>query len=448
MKKIFALALAFGLSVGLAQPVCGAGDEVIGHALYTEIVAEIDGKAIASYNVAGRTAVMAADLAQYGFYVYWDGEAGVAYIWPGALKPGGITEQTPDFVPQPPEGKVGDPAYPIYASDVKVYVAGEEKESFNIGGHVMVYLSDLEAYGDVTWKAEEKVAALQVAEDPAALALDRKEAELKASGLSYQFERYPGPQGILAVYSQGGTPHGRACMMLYVDRSGKQTRIDQLLPYYGFGQQYYLNPRDISFDETWNRLTFITPVQSQEGDWGDTRCTFDAGTGQIISMVPLGEELEQWDASCDTYAGQNVASGQPLEVTVTREAGGYEAVIQTAQLPWQRMAVTLGSGEISIVHESAGFEDNDAPYSRAFRALQAMGLPDISKEGFVQENTPEQRSEVGQYLQVTKNGQPVPGVLWWSRGNGHTDLKFTLDQNVSLAEGDVIRLQVGVTEEK
>lgn len=446
MKKILTLAVTLALAVGLAQPVRGAGDEIIGHALYTEVVAEIDGAPIASYNVAGRTAVMVQDLAQYGFYIYWNEEAKAAYVWPGALQPGGIPEKNPNFVPQPPEGKVGDPAYPIYASDVKVYVAGEEKESFNIGGHVMVYLSDLTAYGDVTWNAEEKVASLQVAEDPVALALDRKEAELKESGLSYRFERYPGSRGTLAVYSQGGTPHGSACMMLYVDQSGQQTQIDQLLPSYGFGPQYYLDPREITFDETGTRLTFVTPVKSETGDWGDTLCTFDAGTRQIVSLEPLAQPLKDWSAGCNSYDGENVASGQPLEFTVTREAGGYEAVIQAAQLPWQRMGVTMSSGQISIVHEGAGFEDNDAPYSQAFRALQSMGLPDISKEGFVQENTPEQRSEIGQYLQVTKNGQPVPGVLWWNHGNGHTDLMFDFDQSVSLAEGDVVRLWVGLPE--
>lgn len=445
-------ALVLTLSAGLGTSARAEANEIIGHALHTEIVAKIDGEPIASYNVAGRTAVMVQDLAWYGFYVYWNEEAAAVYVWPESLRPGGPLEEEPSFVPQPPQGPIGTPAYPIYASDIKVYVAGEEKPSFNIGGHVMVYLSDLTAYGDVTWNQKENIAALQVAQDPVELALDRVEAELKEDGLSYRFERYPGSRGTLAVYSQSGTPHGRACGMLYVDQSGQQTQIDELLPAYGFGAQYYLEPRDITFDETGTYLTFITPVKSETSgkveDWGDTRCVFHTGARRMESMIPLGQSLVQWSAEVNSYGGQSVAAGQPLQVTVTREAGTYEAKVQSAQLPWQRMGVTVGSSAVTIVHESAGFGGEEEPYTQAFRALQGLDLPDISHEGFVQENTQEQRAQAAQYIRVTKNGQPVSGVAWWGRGNGHVDLNFTFDQSVSLAEGDILELWVGLLAEK
>ena len=446
MKRMLTLALGLALVLGLALPVLGAENEVVGYALYTEIVAEIDDHPIASYNVAGRTAVMAADLAHYGFYVYWDEEAGVAYIWPGALKPGGMTEETPDYVPRSPEGEVGDPAYPIYASNVKVCVAGEEKESFNIGGHVMVYLSDLSAYGDVAWKAEEKVAALQVAEDPVQLALDRLEAELKESGLSYQLERYPGPRGTLAVYSQGGTPHGSACMMLYVDRSGQQTRIDQLLPDYGFGPQYYLAPRDIFFDEALNQLTFITPVHSQEGDWGDTRCTFDAGTGKIISMVPLEAPLRQWQVTCSSYDGAAIATQQPMYLTVTRTEGAYEASVSSACFPSEKLNVTISSSGVVISESTMGLEPSDPEnlYTKVEAALRQLGLPDVVDSDFAYANTDSQRTQADRYFQVTKNGRAVSGYLWWSRGNGHMDLNFTFDESIQLETGDTVALWVGL----
>ena len=447
MKKVFALALTLALTAGLTVNAHAAG-EIIDHALYTDIVTEIDGHPIASYNVGGRTAVMVQDLNGYGFYVYWNEDARAVYVWPESARPGGVSVETPDYVPQPPEGEVGEAAYPIYASDVKVYVAGAETESFNIGGHVMVYLSDLLPYGELRWNEEEKLAQFQVAEDPAALALDRKEAELEASGLTYQFARYSGPHGTLAVYSQSGTPHGTACSMLYVAENGQQTQIDQLLPSYGFGQQYYLDPRDISFDETWNYITFITPVKLETGDWGDTRCTFDAASGKIISMELLSEPLEQWDIVCDSDQGAATAPGEPLLVEVGMNVEAGEPQLYETDLPWKSMCVTMGNEEITVAHYGDSFEDNDAPYSQAYRALVDMGLPDVTKDGFVQENTPEQRSEAAQYFQVTKNGQPISGVLWWSQGNGHKDLKFTFDQNVSLAREDVVRLWVGISEEK
>lgn len=448
MKRLISAALTLALVGGLGMTAQAAGDTITGYALYTEIVAEIDGVPLASYNVAGRTAVMAQDLAWYGFYVYWNEEASAVYIWPESMRPGGPLEEEPSFVPQPPQGKLGDPAYPIYASDIKVYVAGEEKPSFNIGGHVMVYLSDLAAYGDVTWNQKENIAALQVADDPVELALERKEAELKASGLSYQMERYPGPRGTLAVYRQNGTPHGSACGMLYVDRSGQQTQIDELLPACGFGAQYYLEPRDITFDETGNDLTFITPVKEENNgvitDWGDTECTFFPGSGSI-SMVPLSQPLEQWYASC-SGTSSDVDAQRPTEITVTRETDTYEASIQSARLAYANIGVSVSNESVIIAGSSygTGAQDGESTYQKAISALRSLKIPDVMDENFVQANTDSQRQQAAQYFRVTKNGQPVSGVLWWSRGNGHVDLNFTFDQNVSLDVGDVVEVWIGI----
>ena len=138
---------------------------------------------------------------------------------------------------------------------------------------------------------------------------------------------------------------------------------------------------------------------------------------------------------------------KPLLLEVGMDTETYQPQLRRGDLPWQSMCVTITNQEITIAHYGDSFEDNDAPYSQAYRALAAMGLPDVTKDGFVQENTPEQRSQAAQYFQVTKNGQSVSGVLWWSQGSGHRDLKFTFDQNVSLAREDVVRLWVGIPEE-
>ena len=455
MKKVLSFALALALTAGLTVNAYAA-EEVIGHALYTDIVTEIDGHPIASYNVGGRTAVMVQDLNWYGLYVYWNEAARAVYVWPGSARPGGVSVETPDFVPQPPEGKVGEAAYPIYASDIKVYVAGEEKESFNIGGHVMVYLSDLLPYGELNWNEEEKLAQFQVAEDPVKLAMDRLEenvyspehAALHNGTITY----YEGGHGTLAVILEGGTMHGSSCTMLYVDRSGKQTWIDQLLPYYPFGQEFYLEPRNISFDATGDKITFITPIKElyedmSENIWGDSLCVFDTGSGQMTTMQPLGEPLESWSVTCDSYDEERVTPGKPLEVVVSREIGSTEAKIQSAQLPWKNLQVTVSSGEVKIVLIGDSFVDDNSPYSQAFRALQAMGLPDVSKEGFVLENSEEQQTQIIPYCMIDTNRGLVTGVWWWNHGNGHMDLVCTFDDNVGLREGDEIRLLVGVREE-
>ncbi len=102
MKRLISAALTLALVGGLGMTAQAAGDTITGYALYTEIVAEIDGVPLASYNVAGRTAVMAQDLAWYGFYVYWNEEAAAVYIWPESLRPGGPLEEEPSFVPSRP----------------------------------------------------------------------------------------------------------------------------------------------------------------------------------------------------------------------------------------------------------------------------------------------------------------------------------------------------------
>lgn len=455
MKKVLSFALALVLTAGLTVNAYAA-EEVIGHALYTDIVTEIDGRPIASYNVGGRTAVMVQDLNWYGLYVYWNEAARAVYVWPESGRPGGVSVETPEYVPQPPEGKVGEAAYPIYASDIKVYVAGEEKESFNIGGHVMVYLSDLLPYGELNWNEEEKLAQFQVAEDPVKLAMDRLEENvyspehvaLHNGTITY----YEGGHGTLAVILEGGTMHGSSCTMLYVDRSGKQTWIDQLLPYYPFGQEFYLEPRNISFDATGEKIIFITPIKElyedmSENIWGDSLCVLDTGSGRMTTMQPLGEPLESWSVTCDSYDEERVTPGKPLEVVVSREIGSTEAKIQSAQLPWKNLQVTVSSGEVKIVLIGDSFVDDNSPYSQAFRALQAMGLPDVSKEGFVLENSEEQQKQTSPYCMIDTNRGLITGVWWWNHGNGHMDLVCTFDDNVGLREGDEIRLLVGTREE-
>ena len=188
-------------------------------------------------------------------------------------------------------------------------------------------------------------------------------------------------------------------------------------------------------------------MKSEEKEWGDTRCTFDTASGKIVSMEPLSAPLEQWDIVCESDQGTATAPGEPLLVEVRMESETNQPQLSERNLPWNSMCVTINNQEVTIAHYGDSFENNDAPYSQAYRALAEMGLPDVTKDGFVQENTPEQRSEAAQYFQVTQNGQSVPGVLWWSQGNGHRDLKFTFDQNVSLAREDVVRLWVGIPEE-
>ena len=448
-RKALCALLTAALVLCLALPV-GAAGEVTGYALYTDIVAQVDGHPIPSYNVGGRTAVLVKDLAQYGLYVYWNEDARTAYVWPGAIAPGGAQEIQTDYQPAAPEGKVGDPAYPIYASDTKVAVAGEEKESFNIGGHTLVYLSDLEAFGTLTWNEAERLAQLTLG-DPVELALERREAQLKEAGLSYTFTRYPGPKGTLAVYSQGGTPHGSSCRMLYVHETGQQTQVDQLFPAWGFGPAYYLEPRDIQFDAAGENLTFLTPVKEevdgQTVEWGDTLCTFYTLNGTMASMVPVDQPLEQWTLTACAPDTAGLSQNGSLSAVVTKAEEEGTASFQEAFVPYEKIRLQVSQSGVTVVHETGGIAPEGAgetAYDQAERALAALGLPRITQDGFQKENTQEQKDGASDWFQVTKNGQPVSGVLWWSQGNGHVDLNFDFDQPQSLTGGDRLEIRMGV----
>ena len=287
MKPIigWTLALALVLPAAAAEPQVG---EVVGHTYATDVIAQIDGHTLRSYNIGGTTAVVVEDLKDYGFAVTWDGEDRTLWVERdlGAQVSG---DYQPQGLTQPSGAMLGD----IYATDIRTFVQGELVESFALHGETAITLSQLGQAGTLVWNEEGRTAEFTLAEDPMEFVLEREEAQLQNSGLSHWFDRYPGPAGTVAVYGQGGTPHGSVCRMLYVAQNGRQVQIDELLPHYGFGATYYLAPRDIALDETGTYLTFITPVKSEENgetiDWGDTLCTVDTVSGRMISMEPLAQ---------------------------------------------------------------------------------------------------------------------------------------------------------------
>ena len=137
---------------------------------------------------------------------------------------------------------------------------------------------------------------------------------------------------------------------------------------------------------------------------------------------------------------------RPTEITVTRETDTYEASIQSARFAYANIGVSVSNESVIIAGSSygTGAQDGESTYQKAISALRSLNIPDVMDENFVQANTDSQRQQAAQYFRVTKNGQPVSGVLWWSRGNGHVDLNFTFDQNVSLDMGDVVEVWIGI----
>ena len=154
MKKLLLLVLI--LSIMFANPsTTTAQGKVTGEVLNTDIAAYIDGHPIRSYNVNGWTGIVAEDLRDYGFDVFWDEEQRTLHI---------TYNFNPDFIimtdykPEKSDMPVGSHSMDVFKTDIKTYVDGDEVEAFNIGGRTIIYIDWLQCYGNVQWfEGERKI---------------------------------------------------------------------------------------------------------------------------------------------------------------------------------------------------------------------------------------------------------------------------------------------------
>ncbi len=301
MKKLLPLLLCAALALGLASPVRGADEP--GWVLHTDITAQINGHPLRSFNVDNVTAVVAEDLRPYGFYALWNaGERALDVIRARETPVSWPEYQPPAYRPE----EVGSRWKPVQRTDIVTCVAGREVDAWNIGGETLIKFSDLAPFGEVQWDGEHRTANLELG-DPVQIAVDELTQSLETSGLSYSHEVYPCETGTLFVGRLGGTPHGTATYMDFIFNSGLRLDIvNDILPSGGaFGSCYYVNPREIAFENNGTVLTFITPVReniySDGGpsiiedvkDYGDTLCRLELNTGTVrpenmqFTMTPL-----------------------------------------------------------------------------------------------------------------------------------------------------------------
>lgn len=142
-KFIVSLAAALLISVALLSTgVFAEIGDVTGSVYSTDIVTYIDSMPAESFNIGGKTAVIAEDLVPYGFDVIWNGEARRLVINTIA-RPANAPDYTPTAVSKWEIGrKVGD----IYETDIVCYVNGMIAESYNIGGKTAVVVEDMATY--------------------------------------------------------------------------------------------------------------------------------------------------------------------------------------------------------------------------------------------------------------------------------------------------------------
>lgn len=139
---ILSIVILFNIVIFKLNTYAKVGD-VIGKIYSTDIVCDIDGMKIPSYNIGGETAINVEELRNYGFDVKWSEEDRKLYV---------TTMELPDIVPEYELSKsnnVGQIIGNIYETDINVsfnsYLVNPEK-TYNIGGKTLVSVEEL---GDV-----------------------------------------------------------------------------------------------------------------------------------------------------------------------------------------------------------------------------------------------------------------------------------------------------------
>lgn len=129
MKKFGTWLLALGLLCG-GLSVYAANGDVIGTVYSTDILAYINGRPVPSYNIGGRTAVLAEDLADssYGISFGYDDTRrlltlDLQYTEPSPSAGEGVQRGTPGRV-------LGS----VYETDIRFLFNGKEIQGYNIGG--------------------------------------------------------------------------------------------------------------------------------------------------------------------------------------------------------------------------------------------------------------------------------------------------------------------------
>lgn len=130
----FSIAMAYDSDTTQEKPNVG---DVIGHIYETDIVADVDGMKIPSYNIGGETVIIAEDLKDYGFDVIWDEQNRNLKIY---------SKEKPITIPNydPPQGrKSGTVIGDIYYTDIQTFANEYGINAFNIGGKTALSIEEL-----------------------------------------------------------------------------------------------------------------------------------------------------------------------------------------------------------------------------------------------------------------------------------------------------------------
>lgn len=135
MKKIL-LGMIIAVSAMLVSTAYAANGDIAGTIYTTDILTQIDGKNITSYNIDGETLIALEDLEQYGFNVKYDDSIRTVFINDTGKRPS-------DFNPDIPRGEVGGIAGNYYESDILACVNGVFIRAYSLNGKMAARVEDL-----------------------------------------------------------------------------------------------------------------------------------------------------------------------------------------------------------------------------------------------------------------------------------------------------------------
>jgi len=160
MKKLsFILMLCVILTSFSAFTVLAAqkvGDP-IGDVLYSDITAYINGYAIPTSVIQGKTLVCVEDLANYGFTVNWnsnDKSLKVVLYADKAINPLPVAKDT--------SHKPGSFKQKYFYTDIKTYIFGELVASYAIDGKTLIDFELLGKYGKLKWNSNTRELKLTI----------------------------------------------------------------------------------------------------------------------------------------------------------------------------------------------------------------------------------------------------------------------------------------------
>lgn len=132
------------------------GDK-INDVLFTDIVTEINGQEVESFNINGSTAIYVSEAKKLGYQINWDGENRlITIINDEANNPKYIENKLDDS--ESNNHQIGDKINDVLFTDIVTKINGQEVESFNINGSTAIFVNSFTKISGVTinWNPEQR----------------------------------------------------------------------------------------------------------------------------------------------------------------------------------------------------------------------------------------------------------------------------------------------------